>query len=376
MILRPHLGALLLPLLLVFAGLGCDAGTDATATIVPPATATATAVPRDPGDGPIPTPIHAAATLLPSVAGVVDKVKPAVVSIAVTVEAVSCDIFGRCRTVEQEAEGTGVLFDQAGYIVTNNHVVEGAVKIQVFLVDERTFQAELIGRDPASDLAVIKIEGDGYPVVGFANPDDLRVGDWVIAIGNALALPGGPTVTLGIVGALDRSIATEDSRLYNMIQTDAAINFGNSGGPLVNLYGQVVGINTAKTQTGEGIGFSVSTFDVVPVVASIREHGRVVFAWLGIGVKEVTPVIAAQEGLSVNRGVLVDGLDSNGPAARGGLHSGDIIVAFDAVEVDSVRQLQQVVRGYTVGYETEVTVVRGKDTSTFRITLEEQPRGL
>ena len=209
----------------------------------------------------------------------------------------------------------------------------------------------------------------------FAEPDKLRVRDWVIAIGNALALDGGPTVQRGIVGALDMVIVTEDSRLFDMIQTDAAINPGNSGGPLINLDGQVVGINTARTQRGEGIGFAVSTFTVVPVVESILEHGRVIFAWLGVGVRDVTPIIASQEALSVSRGVLVAGVDPGGPAARSGIRAGDVITAFAGTEVNNVKQLQRAIRGYDIGHEIEVTIVRVNDTKDYQVTLEEQPRG-
>ena len=207
----------------------------------------------------------------PSIADIVEKAKPSVVSLSVQTEETLCDIFGRCWIDQREAQGTGVIITCDGYIATINHVVADAIEIQVFLVDERVFQAKLIGRDPASDLALIKIPDGEYPALTFADPDALRVGDWVIAIGNALALPGGPTVTIGIVGALDRTIATDDSSLFNMIQTDAAINPGNSGGPLIDLHGNIGGINTAKTQSGEGIGFSVNAFDVIPVMESLKE---------------------------------------------------------------------------------------------------------
>ncbi|MQF48711.1 PDZ domain-containing protein [SAR202 cluster bacterium AC-647-N09_OGT_505m] len=301
-------------------------------------------------------------------------VKPSVVSIVVGTLVEQCDFFFGCRTVEQSGAGTGIIFDSEGLIVTNSHVVAEANMITVILVDERTFEAEILGSDPATDLAVIKIPQDNYATAEFADPNRLMVGDWVIAIGNALALDGGPTVTLGIVGALDRAIDTEDARLFDMIQTDAAINPGNSGGPLVNLDGQVVGINTARTQGGEGIGFAVSTFTVVPVVESILEHGRVVFAWLGVGVREVTPVIAAQEDLSVSRGVLVSNVQPNGPAAPSGIHVDDVIIAFDGADVNTVKQLQEAIRKYNIGHEAEVTIVRGNDTMNFNVTLEEQPR--
>ncbi|MBI2855852.1 MAG: trypsin-like peptidase domain-containing protein [Chloroflexi bacterium] len=278
--------------------------------------------------------------------------------------------------MQQQSAGTGVIFDPGGLIVTNNHVVAGAVTIVVSLVDERTFEAEIVGRDPAADLAVIRIPGDGYSAVSFADPELLKIGDWVIAIGNALDLVGGPTVTIGIVGALDRVVTTEDGTLFDMIQTDAAINPGNSGGPLVNLEGEVVGINTARTQQGEGIGFAVGTFTVSPVVASILEHGRVIFAWLGVGVDDVTPVIAAQEDFSVKRGALVISVTPGGPAQKAGLQAGDIIVAFDGAEVESVKQLQKAVRRYEVGDKATVTLARGKDTRDLQVTLEEMPRGL
>jgi serine protease Do len=349
---RPFGILILVTGLLLMAGLACSTETDPTTT---------------PTTG---------GSLLPSVSDVVTKVKPSVVSIVVSTLIESCDFFFGCRTVEQSGAGTGIIFDSEGYIVTNNHVVAGANSITVILVDERTFEAELVGRDPASDLAVIKIPRENYATLEFAHPDRLRVGDWVIAIGNALALDGGPTVTLGIVGALDRAIDTEDSRLFDMIQTDAAINPGNSGGPLVNLEGQVVGINTARTQGGEGIGFAVSTFTVVPVVESLLEHGRVIFAWLGVGVRDVTPIIATQSDLSVSRGVLISSVQPEGPSATAGIRPGDVIVAFDGAAVNTVKQLQKVIRGYSIGQETEVTIVRGDDTKSFNVTLEEQPRGL
>ena len=368
---RPDGALLLATVLLLLVSLACSTGADPTATptVTPTSAPAATATPTAP-------PSTTVGPLLPSVSDVVAKVKPSVVSIAVQTLVEQCDFFFGCRTVAQNSAGTGAIFDPEGLIVTNNHVVEGADRITVILVDERAFEAELVGRDPASDLAVIRIPKESYATVEFADPERLRVGDWVIAIGNALALDGGPTVTLGIVGALDRAIDTEGARLFDMIQTDAAINPGNSGGPLVNLEGQVVGINTARTQSGEGIGFAVSTFTVVPVVESILEHGRVVFAWLGVGVRDVTPVIATQEDLSVSRGVLVSNVTTDGPAAPAGIRAGDVIVAFDGAEVNTVKQLQKAIRGYNIGHETEVTIVRGDDTRTFRVTLEEQPRGL
>ena len=305
---------------------------------------------------------------------VVARVKPSVVSISTTSLVERCGLFFGCVTVEEDGAGTGVIFDSDGLIVTNDHVIENAVRITVHLVDERTFEAAIVGRDPVSDLAVVKIPGEGYPAVEFASPDELREGDWVIAIGNALALVGGPTVTLGIVGALDRSITTASGHLYDMIQTDAGINPGNSGGPLVDLDGRVVGINTARAQGGEGIGFAVSTFTVVPVVESILEHGRVVFGWIGVGVRDVTPVIASQEGLPVSRGAMVSSLELGGPAERAGMRFGDVIVSVDGVEVNSVKQFQREVLRHPIGHEADVRVMRDGEAVSFRVRLEVQPR--
>ena len=350
---------------------------ETSTAIVPIATATPTPI-FIPTPTPTPTPIPTPMPLikgLPSVSKIVSQVKPSVVSIRTESNIEQCDFFFGCRNVEQEAQGTGVLFDESGLIVTNNHVVNGATEINVFLDDGRSFIAKIRGTDPASDLAVIEIPKGTYDAPSFADPDSLQIGDWVIAIGNALALPGGPTVTLGIVGALDRYIDTEGGRLFNMIQTDAAINQGNSGGPLIDLEGDIVGINTARTSQGEGIGFAVSSFTVVPVISSILEHGKVVFGWMGVGVTDVTPVIVNQENLSVNKGVLITRIDMTGPAEEAGILVGDVITAFEDIEVTTVKQLQKVVRGYDIGMEAKVTVSRGDDILDLNITLEEQPRG-
>lgn len=356
--------------ILLFVSMACSTEADQAAT----PTEILSYIPQIAIPTTTPSQSHISEPQLPSVPEVVKDVKPSVVSIVVNTLMEQCDFFFGCRLIDQDNAGTGVIFDSEGLIVTNNHVVSEADSITVILVDERIFEAEIVGHDPASDLAVIKIPDGNYPAIEFADPSILEVGHWVIAIGNALALEGGPTVTMGIVGALDRSIMTQDSRLFDMIQTDAAINPGNSGGPLVNLDGQVVGINTARSQSGDGIGFAVSTFTVIPVVESILEHGRVVFSWLGVGVRDVTPVIAAQQDLSVSRGVFVSMVQPDGPAVAAGMRAGDIITRFDTKEVSNVKQLQKAVREYSIGHKAEVTIMRGNKTETLQVTLEEQPR--
>ena len=225
---------------------------------------------------PSPSPTTASNTTesfsLPSITEVVEAVKPAVVS--VMVGTVSYNIF--LQPVPTEQAGSGVIIDDRGYIITNNHVVEGAESITVTLTDGRAFDATLTGTDPLTDLAVIKIEGDSLPTVEFSKSSEVEVGEWVVAIGNALALKGGPTVTVGVISALGRTIEAESGwSLYDVIQTDAAINPGNSGGPLINLQGEVVGINTAKISAIDvaGVGFAVSADTASPVVDELINRG-------------------------------------------------------------------------------------------------------
>ena len=320
-----------------------------------------------------------AATGLPDIVAVAAKVRPAVVFIAV--ESTVSRAFGQPRLVQ--GAGTGVIFDARGYIITNNHVVENARSIKVGLTDSRTFDATLVGRDPRTDLAVIKIEGDNFPTAKLGDSEKLRVGDWVVAIGNALALPGGPTVTAGVVSALGRIVDVGgDSALYDMIQTDAAINPGNSGGPLVNIAGEVVGINTLVAGEAEpglqaqGIGFAVSTYTVIPIVEQLMTSGLVIWPHLGISILDVTPAVVSQFNLTTKEGVYVGQVTVGGPAAKGDMKDGDVIIKFDGTKVASARELQRLTRQKKVGDKVAVVVVRDGKEITLTITLEEQPRGL
>ncbi len=346
-------------------------------------TPTSTAVPTNtPVASPTPTPTQplSPGTSLPSIAQVVAQVKPAVVAIAV--EIIQRDIFGRSSVIS--GAGSGVIFDQRGYVLTNNHVVEGARQIQVALEGYPTLKATLVGHDPLTDLAVIKLEGEGFPTAPLGDSETLRVGDWVIAIGNALALQGGPTVTLGVVSAKDRTITTDANvRLNDMIQTDAAINPGNSGGPLLNLAGEVVAINTAialqgeevgQTVSAQGIGFAVAMDTAKAVAQQLVENGRVIWPYLGVGVEDITPQIALDEELPVRSGVIIRSLELGGPAQRAGLAVGDIITRFANSDATTTKELQRIRRSLTVGQTVTVTVLRSGKARDFQVKLEEQPR--
>lgn len=335
----------------------------------------ATPTPQPPTPSPTSTATHLppqipASAGLPAVVDVVGKVRPAVAAVWVEL-----DIF--FRGVPQQVAGSGVIFDADGHILTNNHVVARAQKLNVTLPDGRAFEATIVGRDPATDLAVIKIEGDNLPVATLGDSETLRIGDWVIAIGNSLALPGGPTVTVGVVGALGRTIQESDGTyLDDLIQTDAAINPGNSGGPLTNLAGEVVGINTAIAGGAQGIGFAVSMTTAKPVVEQILAHGMVRWAWLGVSIEQVTPALAAELKLAVSKGALIRTVQRGGPAATAGLQVGDVIIAIDGNTVDTIRQLQEEVRRHEVGSTVDVTYLRDQDQRTVSAILAEMPRGL
>ncbi|MBI2910534.1 MAG: trypsin-like peptidase domain-containing protein [Chloroflexi bacterium] len=350
-----------------------------------PSASPAAAVVPTPAPPPTPAPATAAPTTpleagLPPVARVVQRARPAVVSI-ITRAVVGRDFF--LEPVPLEGAGSGFIVDDRGYVVTNNHVVEGGQQIRVTLVDGRVFTAGIVGRDPASDLAVIKIKGDNLPVVDMGDSERLQIGDWVVAIGNALNLPGGPTVTAGVVSALGRSVRADAQRtLHELIQTDAAISPGNSGGPLVNLAGEVVGINTlvlrgtrGDASRAEGLGFSISINAARPVIEDLIKNGRVVQPWIGIGVQTITPALAADQNLPLQEGVLVLGVEGAGPAQRR-LEEGDIIVQIDGKPIKTVPELQKAVRQSKVGQDVELTVQRAGRQVTVRIKLGEMPRGL
>jgi serine protease Do len=262
--------------------------------------------------------------------------------------------------------GSGFIIDSAGYVATNNHVIADADEINVILDDGTTLRATVIGRDTKTDLALLKVKTD-HPLkaVKFGDSDKLRLGEWVIAIGNPFSLGG--TVTAGIVSARNRDI--QSGPYDNYIQTDAAINRGNSGGPLFNLDGEVVGINTAIISPSGGsigIGFAVPSKTVVPVIQQLREYKEVRRGWLGVRIQQVTDEIAESLNVKPARGALVAGIDGKGPAKPAGIEPGDVIVTFDGKDIKGVHDLPRIVADTPVGKNVAVTIIRkGKQITKY-----------
>jgi len=265
--------------------------------------------------------------------------------------------------------GSGFIIDPAGYVVTNNHVIADADEVSVILNDGTTLKAEIVGRDTKTDLALLKVTTD-HPLkaVKFGDSDKLRLGEWVIAIGNPFSLGG--TVTAGIVSARNRDI---NSGPYdNYIQTDAAINRGNSGGPLFNLNGDVIGVNTAIISPSGGsigIGFAVPSKTVVPVVDQLRQFKEVRRGWLGVRIQQVTDEIAETLNIKPAHGALVAGIDEKGPAKPAGIAAGDVIVKFDGKDVKEMRDLPRIVADTPVGKDVQVIVVRKGKEETKTVKL-------
>jgi len=265
--------------------------------------------------------------------------------------------------------GSGFIIDPAGYIVTNNHVIADADEVDVILNDGATLKAEIVGRDTKTDLALLKVKTDKpLKAVKFGDSDKLRLGEWVIAIGNPFSLGG--TVTAGIVSARNRDI--ESGPYDNYIQTDAAINRGNSGGPLFNLNGEVIGVNTAiysPSGGSIGIGFAVPSRTVMPVIEQLREYKEVRRGWLGVRIQKVTDEVADKLDLRPPRGALVAGVDDKGPAKPAGIAAGDVILKFDGKDVRDMRDLPRIVAATPIGKEVEVVILHQGKEETRRVKL-------
>ena len=282
------------------------------------------------------------------------------------------------REQSQDASGTGFIVSKDGYILTNNHVVADADKVTVTLLDKRTFIAKVIGRDPTTDVAVIKVDGSNLPVAALGNDEAARVGQWVVAIGNPLGLDF--TVTAGIISAKGRPLTgllQNNYAITDYIQTDAAINPGNSGGPLVNIRGEVIGINSAiASSTGyyAGYGFAIPVTLAKQVMDDLIAYGKVRRAVIGVSIRDADPDDAKAAGLDRVTGVLVGGYSAgDSPAKDAGIQAGDIIIGADGKPTDRMSTLQRIVRGHKPGETINVDVMRFGGKKSFRVKLTEAP---
>ena len=300
------------------------------------------------------------------------KVGPAVVGI--TNKAYVRDIFNRVQLTER-GTGSGVIYDKAGYIATNNHVVEGASEIIVSLPDGRTVKGKVLGADSVTDLAVVKIDADNLTVAKFGDSDSLQVGEPAIAIGNPLGLEFRGSVTAGVISALNRSIELGE-RKFNLIQTDAAINPGNSGGALVNADGEVVGINSAKIAVSgvEGIGFAIPINTAKPILDELAKHGRVARPYLGASLMDQD--IANRYGFEMNLhgGIFLVKVVANSPVAKAGIRAGDIILSFNGSKVKTAVELRTKLSECKVGDRVNVTIMRNGAAQDVTVVLEEVPK--
>ncbi len=342
------------------------------------------------------TPINREGKYTTSLAPVVKKVSPSVVRVNITGKKVEAEVAGASPFedpllrrffgdqfrggpqkrhgggMREHGVGSGVVVTQDGYILTNNHVVENADRVEIALDDGRTFDAKVVGTDPKSDMAVVKVEATGLPYISLADSDKIEVGDTVLAVGNPFGV--GQTVTSGIVSATGR--ATMGLDYEDFIQTDAAINPGNSGGALVDTEGRLIGINTAimsRSGGSQGIGFAVPVNLAKNVMDQLIDHGHVVRGFLGVNIQDVTPALAKQFELKDAKGALVAEVTPKSPAEKAGLKNGDIVTEFNGKKVQDSRHLKLAVGLIAPGTETPLKVIRDGKEKSFSVTLKELP---
>jgi len=304
----------------------------------------------------------------PTVA-IAEKVGPAVVGISNVARGVT--FFGGVQEVEK-GTGSGVIIDKNGYIVTNNHVVEGASQLIVSLSDGRQVKAKLIGRDKNTDLAVIKINEPNLTVAKLGDSSKLRVGELAVAIGNPMGMEFAGSVTTGVISALNRTVPVGDQK-FKLIQTDAAINPGNSGGALINARGEVIGINSAKLAGGaEGMGFAIPITSAKPIIRELISKGYVSRPWIGISGGEITPEAREEYGLPL--GIYIERVYAYGPAHKAGIEPGDVIIAIDGEEIKSMAKLQAVLEKHKPKDKIKILVIREDKKIEIDLTLGEMPQ--
>jgi len=360
---RINIKYLLVPLIILCLLLGSSCALSPI-NISPPST------PTTPAEPSWTVPPSEQSQLLPDFISVIAEVKPSVV--AINTEITTYDIFNRPYT--QEAAGSGWIIDEDGYIVTNNHVVEGAQSITVILDDGRTFPGAIVGTDFLTDLAVVKIEAENLVRASDGDSSQLVLGEWVLAIGNSLGL--GVTPSEGIVRSLGASVTISPGQtLHDLVGTSAAINPGNSGGPLVNMRGEVVGITSVKiSMVGvEAMGWAISINSAMPIITELINAGHVVRPYLGISYTDVTPYLIWQYNLAVEEGIFVTEVPAGYPAEEAGLKAGDVIVGFNGKEIANTEDLIQEITSCEIGQRVEIIYWRGNNKYTTYATLTESP---
>jgi serine protease Do len=317
-----------------------------------------------------------AAAGLVNFADVAERINPAVVNIDATSKTSrerrrGEDLDpGRELDGPRQGSGSGFLIDREGYILTNHHVIAGAERITVTMADGRAFRGQVVGSDPAIDVALLKVPADGrLPEAALGNSDSLRVGEWVCAIGNPLGYVH--SVTVGVVSFIGRKLF--DKSLDDYIQTDAAINFGNSGGPLINSAGEVVGINSAISSRASNIGFAVPINQAVAILPQLKERGRVSRGFIGVGLTDVTPTLQRALNLTVGKGAMIQDVTPGSPAERAGLHPYDIIIEVEGRQVMNNEEVIRDISSRQPGSIARLEVVRDGRTQTVQVKLVERP---
>jgi len=279
----------------------------------------------------------------------------------------------RYGLVPIEGKGSGLIIDRNGYVITNNHVIDGATRVQVHLKDGRTFLGEVVGSDASTDIAVIKVDAANLPAASLGDSERLRVGQIALAIGNTLGLQGGPTVSMGVVSALGRPLPGTDFIFEGLIQTDTAINPGNSGGPLADIGGNMIGMNTAMIPFAQGVGFAIPVNTIKWVVQQILEKGRVVRPWLGISGANMNQAIARRYDLPADSGVLVVEVDTRGPAYDAGMRVGDVIIQVGSHAVKQMKDVLMALSKLAIKEEVEVDFIRLNAKRKALLRLKESP---
>lgn len=277
------------------------------------------------------------------------------------------------RPIPLKGMGSGVVISSDGYILTNSHVIRGADRITVTFHDGRVLEGKLIGDCPSLDIAVIKANAKGLQSVEFGDSEKLRVGQTVFAIGNPFGLPGGPTITSGVVSALGRTIHSEFGTLEDLIQTDASINPGNSGGPLIDESGKVMAINTAIIPFAQGIGFAIPKKVAIRCSEDIIKHGKVLIPWLGINGVSINESIAQRYNVPSDTGVLVVGVVDGSPAYRSNISAGDVMIKFCGKHVKTIEELRKSIMACKVGDSIELTILRDDEKFDVKATLRVMP---